>query len=86
LLSYVQEHFSDATNAAFVANATRGVIPTYTVMDVSASYAWKRYRVQAGINNLADADYFTRRATGYPGPGIIPAEPRRFYLGLRIKL
>lgn len=86
LLSYVQEHFSDATNAAFVANATRGVIPTYTVMDISASYAWKRYRLQAGINNLADADYFTRRATGYPGPGIIPAEPRRFYLGLRIKL
>ncbi|MEQ8706508.1 MAG: TonB-dependent receptor [Phaeodactylibacter sp.] len=86
LLSYVQEHFSDATNARFVANATRGVIPTYTVMDVSASYAWKRYRVQAGVNNLADASYFTRRATGYPGPGIIPAEPRRFYLGLRIKI
>lgn len=86
LVSHVRAHYSDATNAEFVANATRGVIPTYTVMDVSANYAWKRYRIQAGINNLADASYFTRRATGYPGPGIIPAEPRRFYLGLQVKL
>jgi Fe(3+) dicitrate transport protein len=56
------------------------------VMDLSASYTWKRYRIQAGINNLADTRYFTRRATGYPGPGIIPAEPRRLYMGLRIRI
>jgi len=30
--------------------------------------------------------YFTRRATGYPGPGIIPAEPRTFYTTLQVKL
>ena len=30
--------------------------------------------------------YFTRRATGYPGPGIIPSEPRTFYTTLQIKL
>jgi Fe(3+) dicitrate transport protein len=86
LLTHVRAHFSDATNATFVANATRGTIPTYTVMDVSASYTFDRFRLQAGVNNLADVSYFTRRATGYPGPGIIPAEPRRFYLGLRVQL
>jgi Fe(3+) dicitrate transport protein len=86
LLSHVRAHYSDATNAEVVANATRGIIPTYTVMDLSASYTWKRYRIQAGINNLADTRYFTRRATGYPGPGIIPAEPRRLYMGLRIRI
>ena len=79
-------HFSDATNAEIVANATRGIIPTYTVMDFSTSYEWKRYRLQAGINNLTNTSYFTRRATGYPGPGIIPAEPRRLYIGLRITI
>lgn len=86
LLSYVQAHFSDATNAKMVSNATRGRIPSYTVMDLSLSYEWRRYRLQGGVNNLADAAYFTRRATGYPGPGIIPAVPRRLYLGLRLRL
>ncbi|NBC08664.1 MAG: TonB-dependent receptor, partial [Bacteroidetes bacterium] len=86
LFTYVRAHYSDATNAEFVANATRGVIPSYSVMDVSASYTFGRFRLQAGVNNLADASYFTRRATGYPGPGIIPAEPRRFYVGLRVRV
>ena len=86
LFTYVRAHYSDATNAEFVANATRGLIPTYSVMDVSASYTLGRFRLQAGVNNLADAAYFTRRATGYPGPGIIPAEPRRFYVGLRVRV
>ncbi|NRA47524.1 MAG: TonB-dependent receptor [Phaeodactylibacter sp.] len=86
LVSHVHAHFSDATNAEIVANATRGIIPTYTVMDFSTSYEWKRYRLQAGINNLTNTSYFTRRATGYPGPGIIPAEPRRLYIGLRITI
>lgn len=85
LFTHVRKHFSDATNAVQVANATRGIIPTYSVMDVSASYQFKWLRLQAGINNLADHSYFTRRATGYPGPGIIPASPRSFYIALRFR-
>lgn len=84
--TYVHEHFSDATNAVQVADATRGLIPTYQVMDASLSYQWKQWGIQVGANNLTDARYFTRRATGYPGPGIIPAEGRRFYTTLRVKL
>lgn len=86
LFTYVGRHFSDATNAEFVADATRGIIPSYSVMDVSASYTYHRYQLQAGVNNLLDAAYFTRRAAAYPGPGIIPAEGRRFYVGLRVKI
>jgi len=33
-----------------------------------------------GVNNLANRKYFTRRADGYPGPGIIPADRRGFYV------
>ncbi len=87
LYTSVQEHFTDATNAVFVSNATRGLIPTYQVLDASISYEFRsRYRLQVGINNLADARYFTRRATGYPGPGIIPAEARSFYVGVRVRI
>ncbi len=38
-----------------------------------------------GINNLTDERYFTRRAGGYPGPGILPADGRTFYVSAGIK-
>ncbi len=82
--TYVQAHFSDATNAEAVADATRGIIPTYAVQDLALSYDWKRFRFQTGVNNLLDEKYFTRRAAGYPGPGIIPADGRSFYLTVGI--
>ena len=83
--SRVAQHFSDATNAVRVADATRGLIPTYTVQDLSMTFDYRRFQLQAGINNLADARYFTRRAVAYPGPGIIPADSRSFYTGLRMR-
>ena len=43
-------------------------------------------KLEAGINNIFDEIYFTRRATGYPGPGIIPSPPRNTYLTLQIIL
>jgi Fe(3+) dicitrate transport protein len=82
----VSEHFSDATNAEFTTDATRGIIPTYGVHDLSLSYVWKWLKLQTGVNNLTDARYFTRRAATYPGPGIIPADGRSVYLTVGLKL
>ncbi|ELR71601.1 Iron(III) dicitrate transport protein FecA [Fulvivirga imtechensis AK7] len=84
--SYVQEHFTDATNATLDPSAVSGIIPTYYVMDLSASYRYKFAKLEASVNNLTDNHYFTRRASGYPGPGIIPADGRTFYLTLELKL
>ena len=86
LATHVREHYSDATNAELVADATRGLIPTYTVLDANLGYTHAWLRVQVGANNLADARYFTRRATGYPGPGILPAEARGLYASARVSL
>ena len=80
--SYVAQHFTDATNAVLVPDATRGIIPTYSVQDFSISYSLSAFNFQFGVNNLLDARYFTRRATAYPGPGIIPADGRSFYGGI----
>lgn len=80
--SYTQEHFTDATNARFFPDATRGIIPSYQVHDVSLSYEFKRWTINANINNLLDSAYFTRRANAYPGPGIISADGRAFYVNL----
>jgi len=84
--SYTYQHFSDATNSIQQANAVNGLIPTYQILDFSLKYRYKWFTVESGINNLTNSSYFTRRATGYPGPGIIPSSPRNLYLTLQLKL
>ncbi|MCB9081922.1 MAG: TonB-dependent receptor [Lewinellaceae bacterium] len=86
LFSYIHEHYSDATNARFVANATRGIVPSFGLLDLGATYTWKQWRISGGLNNVTDERYFTRRAQSYPGPGIIPGEGRSFYVGVGVQL
>ncbi len=83
--SHTKEHYSDASNASLTPSAIEGIIPTYSVMDLSLSYKYKFLTLETGINNLGDTRYFTRRAAGYPGPGIIPSDGRSFYLTLQAK-
>jgi Fe(3+) dicitrate transport protein len=55
-------------------------------MDLTASYKFpKTFNVKAGINNLTDKRYFTRRAGGYPGPGVLPADGRTFFVSVGAK-
>ncbi len=84
--SFTKEHFSDATNSTSSTNAVVGLIPSYNTMDISGKINYKKIQIEFGINNLSNEIYFTRRATGYPGPGIIPSQPRNFYIGLQIVL
>ncbi len=84
--SYVDEQFTDATNTRYTVSAINGVIPAYTVMDLSANYRYDMFVFTGGMNNVLDASYYTRRADGYPGPGILPADGRAFYLSAGIKL
>jgi Fe(3+) dicitrate transport protein len=84
--AYTAEQYSDATNSKSTPSAIYGLIPAYSVMDCSASYTWKFLGIYAGINNAMNASYFTRRAEGYPGPGILPADPMNGYVTLQFKL
>lgn len=85
--THLSDQYSDASNAVDGGlSAVVGLIPAYTVMDASLSYQYKRYKLEASVNNLADAYYYTRRATGYPGPGILPSDNRTVYLTLQFKL
>jgi Fe(3+) dicitrate transport protein len=85
-LTYVTSQFTDAYNRTSEksenTNGISGKIPAYYVADFSASYKWKMFKLEAGITNFTNNNYFTRRATGYPGPGIIPSETRTFYTTL----
>lgn len=85
--SYVGETFSDANNTALPsATAQIGLIPSYTVADLTATYKFsKGLNIKAGLNNLFDERYFTRRAGGYPGPGALPADGRTFFVSVGAK-
>jgi Fe(3+) dicitrate transport protein len=82
----VSAQFSNATNVWETIDGTQGVVPQYRVWDLAGTYRWSRYNIRAGLNNLADARYFTRRATGYPGPGIMPADARTFFVSFGLRL
>lgn len=84
--SYVSKQFTDSSNAIDGnLSGVIGQIPEYGLADLSISYKIKNVKVETGVNNLFNEKYFTRRATGYPGPGIIPSAPINTYLTLEIK-
>jgi Fe(3+) dicitrate transport protein len=80
--------FTDANNtSAPSANGLTGLLDNYNVFDLSTEYKFlKNYNIRGGINNLFDKEYATRRAGGYPGPGILPGEGRTFYISIGAKI
>lgn len=81
-MSNVGDAYGDATNAKVSDDPVAGYIPSYTVLDASATYRVKNIALKAGVNNIADKAYFTRRTDEYPGPGIIPSTGRMVYVGV----
>jgi Fe(3+) dicitrate transport protein len=86
-LNNVSSVYTDAANTEKPnAAATTGKIDGYSVMDLSLTYHFAQmYNVKAGINNVADEKYATRRAGGYPGPGLMPANGRTMYVSIGAK-
>ena len=86
LMSHMSAAFGDADNTVRSEDAVVGLIPAYTVLDLSATLGLPRgWRLQGGVNNLADRRYFTRRTDEYPGPGILPSAGRSVYITLRAR-
>jgi len=79
--------FSDANNTIGVsANGNTGLIPSYSISDLTGSYKFSKIlQLKAGINNLFNKMYFTRRAGGYPGPGALPADGRTAFISIGAK-
>ena len=88
--TYISKQFTDASNALQNVrdnqSGIKGEIPAYDVLDFSLSWSYKQFSLESGVNNILNSSYFTRRATGYPGPGIIPSPPRTLYATLQIKI
>ena len=86
-LSLISDQYTDSSNAnEGNLSGVIGVIPSYKILDFSSTYKSKNYGLEIGINNVLNNFYFTRRATGYPGPGIIPSPPRNYYITLELRI
>ena len=84
--SYLASQFSDSSNSVESnLSGVIGQIPAYDILDLSMNYKLGKIKLETGVNNILNNSYFTRRATGYPGPGIIPSPPRNYYLTLQCK-
>jgi Fe(3+) dicitrate transport protein len=75
----------EMSNVMLSEDPVAGHIPLYTVLDWSATYKLNNYAIKLVAKNLTNKSYFTRRTDEYPGPGIIPAVGRSFYLGFPAK-
>jgi Fe(3+) dicitrate transport protein len=93
LIAYVQWSFVDAVYTDAVntelptSNAQAGIVDAYDLLDISFKYEFtKSFFLQTSINNLLDTRYATRRAGGYPGPGLLPGNGRTLAVTLGVNL
>lgn len=86
--SFVGQTFNDALNTVEISgNAQNGLIPEYSICDLNLKVNLKKdISIKIAVNNLANEKYFTRRAGGYPGPGVMPSDGRAILFTLDVKI
>lgn len=86
--SYTDKLFTDANNTVDATpNGQNGLISSYRILDFTMGLKHKSgVSFKGGVNNLSDEHYFTRRSGGYPGPGVLPADGRTFFLTVGYKM
>jgi Fe(3+) dicitrate transport protein len=87
--SYTGKTFADALNTVQPLTSTGavGLVPAYGILDMNLSVRFsKNLEAKANINNVTNRQYFTKRPTFYPGPGVWPSEGRSFSMSLAIRL
>lgn len=86
-MTSLSQQFTDVENSARpqagdLREGIIGPIPAYSVWDLGLRYQNEKMELGFSLNNLGNQAYFTRRATGYPGPGIIPSDPLNWSIDL----
>jgi Fe(3+) dicitrate transport protein len=84
LVSHTAAAFADALNTRVpTATGAIGLVPAYTILDLNASWRLSdKLRLRAGVSNLLDRAYFTKRPAFYPGPGVWPSDGRGVQVSL----
>ncbi len=89
LYSFTGDSYADALNTVKPAAATGavGLVPSYGIFDLNASFrVFKNLEFRVSANNVFNRQYFTKRPTFYPGPGVWPSEGRSINGSVIIKI
>ena len=87
LYSYTGESFADPLNTLEPsATGAVGLVPAYGLLDLNASYRLRNLLFRLSVNNLTDAQYFTKRPSFYPGPGVWPSDGRSVVLTVGVRI
>ena len=87
LYSYTAESFADPLNTVEPsATGAVGLVPSYGLLDLNASYRYRNFTLRFNVNNLLDEHYFTKRPTFYPGAGVWPSDGRSVVVTVGIKI
>jgi Fe(3+) dicitrate transport protein len=88
LYSYTAESFADALNTATPsANGAVGLVPSYSLLDLNASYAFSRnFSLKVNVSNVTNEQYFTKRPSFYPGPGVWASDGRTWSMMFSVKI
>lgn len=88
LYSYTAKTFADALNTVLPpATGAVGIVPSYGLLDINSSFkVLKNLDFRININNVTNKQYFTKRPSFYPGPGVWPSEGRNVNASFILKL
>jgi Fe(3+) dicitrate transport protein len=88
LYSYTARSYADALNTLKPsANGAVGLVPSYGLLDLNATYRLtKSMMIKLNVNNLTNEQYFTKRPSFYPGPGVWSSDGRSVNLTLGLKI
>lgn len=88
LYSYTGETFADPLNTVKPsATGAVGLVPSYGLLDINTSIRVSdAIKIRFNINNVTNEQYFTKRPTFYPGPGVWPSDGRSFTASIGFKI
>jgi Fe(3+) dicitrate transport protein len=88
LYSYVGKSYADAVNTETPsANGAVGVVPAYGLIDLNSMFLiLNQITLRVNVNNVANKQYFTKRPTFYPGPGVWSSDGRSVVVSVGIKI
>lgn len=89
LYSYTGGTYADALNteAPLKTTGAVGTVPSYAILDMNASFRFSKIvEARINLNNITDKQYFTKRPTFYPGPGVWSSDGRNFSASIIIRL
>ncbi len=88
LYSYTAQTFSDPLNTINPpANGAVGIVPEYSLVDINSTVQiTQNVKVRCSVNNITNKQYFTKRPSFYPGPGIWTSDGRSIVFTLDLKI